>query len=303
MRREAARRADGVSSAPITPEDPKANVWFLALTIGLIFVAHATAYFTYEYSHAVTAWSLGWMRSPVAIDYGRPTLANVLFQQDIGDGVNYAPIFAHRHGLEAALIAFDRPGVGNGVLYAACALLLRSAAVRARRVVSMFLFWLAVMGAGNVWSYAPVRTVTTHADMALVARGLGISTWLLPLVTAPSLAILWSLFARLLPLARGTIFPRNPVAETSSVLLTSYLYSGFFGAAAFYGSYGDVSALFSILSMIVLYTIVTVLCLFGSRPLGFGETRRFSGRFEQSNGDAVLDQQTLIEGLPEQSRG
>ena len=93
------------------------------------------------------------------------------------------------------------------------------------------------MGAGNVWSYAPIRTVTTHADMALVARGLGISPWLLlPFVTAASLLVHRSLFARLLPLARRTFLARGPVADTSRAVLTCYLYFGFFGAAAFDGS-------------------------------------------------------------------
>ncbi len=119
---------------------------FFLLTIGLIFLAHATAYLTHEYSHATTAWLLGWMRNPVEIDYGRATLANVLFQQDIGDGVNYAPIFASGHGLEASLIAFDGPGIGNGVLYGLCFSVLSVTSVRARAKLAMFLFWLALMG-------------------------------------------------------------------------------------------------------------------------------------------------------------
>ena len=35
------------------------------------------------------------------------------YQQDVGDGVNYAPIFASDYGYEAVLIAFDGPGFGN----------------------------------------------------------------------------------------------------------------------------------------------------------------------------------------------
>lgn len=149
---------------------------FFVQMLCLIFLAHATAYLTHEYAHATTAWLFGWMPSPVGIDYGRATLANVLLQQDVGDGVNYGPIFAGGHGLEAALIAFAGPGVGNGGLYGLCFVALGRASVRARPVLAMFLFWLALMGAGNVWSYAPMRTITTHADMALVARGLGCST-------------------------------------------------------------------------------------------------------------------------------
>ena len=239
---------------------------FFVLTLALIFLAHATAYFAHEYSHATTAWLLGWMRSPVGIDYGRATLANVLFQQDVGDGVNYAPIFASGHGLEASLIAFDGPGLGNGVLYGLCLLALSRAAIRARPMVAMFLFWLALMSAGNVWSYAPMRTVTTHADMELIAQGLGVSTWLLlPVVTAPSLLILWSFFVRLLPLARGTIFARGPAADLFVTLMSCYFYFVFFGNGGLDFSYGEVCALLSIASSIIAFPLATMFCLQG-RP-------------------------------------
>jgi hypothetical protein len=241
------------------------DVRFIFMTIGLIFITHATAYLTHEYSHATTAWLLGWMRSPVGINYGSLTLSNILFQQDISDGVDYAPIFASGHGHEASLIAFDGPAIGNGVLYVLCFLLLRSTVLQARPVLSMFLFWLAIMGAGNVWSYAPLRTITTHADMALVAQGLGISTWLLlPVVTLPSLLIIWSVFARLLPLARRTFFARGPVTDTFCVIMTCYLYFNFFGHGGLDNSYGEVSALLSIFSVFILFPFVIISCLYSA---------------------------------------
>ncbi|WP_174301691.1 hypothetical protein [Caulobacter sp. S45] len=235
---------------------------FFLVTLGLIFLAHATAYLTHEYSHATTAWLLGWMGSPVGIDYGRATVANVLLQQDVGDGVDYAPIFASGHGLNASLIAFDGPGVGNGVLYGMCFLALGRTSVRARLKVAMFLFWLALMNAGNVWSYAPMRTVTTHADMALVARGLGISTWLLlPIVTVPSLLILWSFFFRLLPLVRRTIFARGPAADVFVTLMSCYFYFVFFGNDGLDFSYGETCALLSIASAFIVFPLMTMFCL------------------------------------------
>ena len=249
---------------------------FLLLTIALIFLAHAAAYFSHEYAHAVTAWALGWMRSPIDIDYGRLSLSNVLFQQDVGDGVDYAPIFASRHGVQAALIAFDGPGIGNGLLYVICFLALRSTYVMSRRTPAMFLFWVAVMGAGNVWSYAPMRTVTTHADMALVARGLGISTWLLlPLVTAPSLLILWNFFARLLPMMRRTVFAGSPVTDAFPALMACTLIFVFFGDGGLDNAYGEVSAVLSIASVFVVFPLAAVFALFATPPAaGSGPTAR-----------------------------
>ena len=247
---------------------------FAGLTIGLIFVAHATAYFTHEYSHAFTAWALGWMRSPFDIDYGHLTLSNILFQQDVADGVDYGPIFASGYGHHASLIAFDGPGIGNGLFYVLAFGLFGRASVRSRRPVAMFLFWMAVMDAGNVWSYAPIRTVTTHADMALVASGLGISTWvLLPIVTAPSILIAWSFFARLLLLARRTLFASSPVTDAFATLMACYFYFVFFGHPGFGGGYGEVSALLSIASMFLIFPFLTIFALF-ARP-GSREPIRF----------------------------
>lgn len=239
---------------------------FFILTIGLIFLAHTAAYLTHEYAHATTAWLLGWMRSPIGIDYGRASLANLLFQQDVGDGVDYAPIFASGHGLQAALIAFDGPGIGNGLIYVLCFAMLGRASIQARPTLAMFLFWLALMGAGNVWSYAPMRTVTTHADMALVARGLGISTWLLlPIVTAPALLILWSFFFRLLPLARRTFFARSQAADTLVTVMSCFFYFVFFGDNGLDFSYGEVCALLSIGSQFVVFPLAVMVCLAWSR--------------------------------------
>ncbi|MBB5714880.1 hypothetical protein FHS94_001716 [Sphingomonas aerophila] len=38
-------------------------------------------------------------------------------------------------------------------------------------------FWLMMMCAGNVWKYVPIRAITTHADIAIAASGLGLSVW------------------------------------------------------------------------------------------------------------------------------
>ena len=244
---------------------------FLAATIGLIFVAHAVAYLTHEWSHATVAWLLGWDTGPFDIDYGRSVPSNILFQQQVDDGVDYAPILASHRRWQAALVAFAGPGIGNGFLYVVCARLLRERAVLARRALALPVFWLAVMGAGNVWSYAPNRTVTTHADMALVARGLGISTWLLlPLVTVPSLVILRDLFGRVLPAVRGALFVPGTVEDMTTAVLTCMVYFVFFGSAGFDGHYGEVPADLAIVSVFVFFPVAVTRVLAGSARTGDG---------------------------------
>ena len=46
---------------------------------------------------------------------------------------------------------------------------------------AMFFFWIRVMSVGNFLCYVPIRTFTTPADMAITARGLNISPWLIAL--------------------------------------------------------------------------------------------------------------------------
>ena len=81
--------AAGTRTEPAAPT--RVAPGFLAATIVLIFLAHATAYFTHEWSHATTAWLLGWDTGPFDIDHGHLVPSNILFQQKVDDGVNYAP--------------------------------------------------------------------------------------------------------------------------------------------------------------------------------------------------------------------
>jgi hypothetical protein len=237
-------------------------IHFVAWTAITVLLAHALAYFTHEYSHSFTAWLLGFKQHPLALNYGQPSLANILFQQDIDENVDYDPIFAGHHGLSAALIAFAGPGIGNGVLYFICLWLFRKAISANHQAAANFLFWLALMCAGNVWSYAPTRTIATHADMALLVRGLGISVWLLfPFVTVPAVYIAYSFFFRLFRLAKQALFKDGSDRLVMVSALVGFFYFGFFGGGTIAGQYGAVSALFSTLSLLVLLPLSVLFCI------------------------------------------
>jgi hypothetical protein len=237
-------------------------VRFIVSTALMVLVAHAVAYLTHEYSHAFTAWLLGLKQHPLALNYGGANTANILFQQDIDENVDYDAIFAGQHGWSAALIALAGPGIGNGVLYFVFFWMFRAALSRGLRQSAMFLFWLALMCAGNVWGYAPTRAIATHADMALAAKGLGISVWLLfPFVTAASVYIAYSFFFRLFVLAKRSLFGEDTDQLVLVSALVSYFYFGFFGGAYISGHYGAVSAIFSTLSLLVLLPLSALFCI------------------------------------------
>jgi hypothetical protein len=201
----------------------------------MLLLAHAVAYFLHEYSHSFAAWLSGCKENPLLLDYGHLTLINILQQQEIDENVDYDTLFAAGKGALCTFIALA--GVSANLV---CYLL----TCRVRN--SEFIFWLAVMSAGNLWSYAPVRVITTHADMVTAARGLGMNVWaFFPLVTLPSVAIGWHCFTRLVPRFTGGD------AYLTSIACTIY-FIFFGGAVAIGGNYGEVPALFSILSVFLL---------------------------------------------------
>ncbi|MBD8880384.1 hypothetical protein IHE49_07815 [Rhodanobacter sp. 7MK24] len=235
------------------------NIRFGVVSFVLLLVTHAIAYLTHEYSHSLTAWSLGWMSKPFGIDYGHPTLYNFLFLDDVGDNVNYPPIFASGHGLDAALIALAGPFVGNGLAYFIVYSLIRRTAVGTNRPGIAFAYWFSLMCAGNVWGYVPLRAITTHADIALAAEGLHVSVWaLFPFVAAPSLYIVQHFFRRTFPLCQQKITGGCGNNFIVLVTLTAFWFFSFFGGDGISGNYGLVSQLLCITSKYLLLPFCTL---------------------------------------------
>ena len=233
-------------------------VWLLA--IFQLWLAHAIGFMIHEYAHSFTAWLLHCKANPFALDYGGLNLDNILFQDDIDENVDYAPIFAAGRSAPASLIAVAGVLIGNGISYLASRTLYARAKQRSRRAWAMFFFWLCVMSVGNFLSYVPVRTFATHADMATAAKGLNLSPWVIALVLGvPFAAAIWHFFARILPDAEGFLFGDEPMLRGVLVLLTSYLVFVFFGGAGI-RNYGTVSHWLSVISRYVLFPVVTIIC-------------------------------------------
>ena len=247
--------------------EAQTTVWrcfvFVLVTSFFALVAHALAYLTHEYAHSVTAWALGWMEKPFGIDYGPATVYNFIFLGDVSDNVQYDPIFASGHGVAAATIALAGPFLGNGLLYFAVSALASRRSVNSRHYLSMFLYWLALMCAANVWSYVPIRAITTHADIALAAKGFGISTVaLFPFVMLPSAIITGHFLTRLFRAHYQRIAAGSIVNFVVLTAFTGFWYFSFFGGDGIGGSYGLVSQVLSIASRYLLFPLC-VAHLFG----------------------------------------
>ncbi len=223
-------------------------------------IAHAMGYLIHEYAHSVFAWALGWMKEPFGIYYGRASVNNFIFLDDVDDNVDYAPIIASGHGLSAAVIALAGAFVGNGAVYFLLYALLRTHAVRSRRSLTSFVYWFSLMSAANVWGYVPLRVLTTHADMAIAARGLGISTWVLfPFLMVPALYIVYHFFCRNFPGVYATISSGDNSRLIMLIALTAFWYFSFFaGNSVISGDYGLISQIFAILSRYLLFPLAVI---------------------------------------------
>lgn len=230
----------------------------------LVLIAHAVAFFAHEYPHAFMAWSFGFKTNPLAIDYGHFDLANILFQQEIDASVDYRSIFARHHDLAAAVIALAGVGIGNVACYLVCQAVFRRQVFRAGSLAQLFLFWLMLIDVANVWSYVPIRTITTHADMAIAARGLHLSAWtFLAFAIVPALAIIGHFFVLILPFAsRSGAIGTNRLLRSTNAVIACYICFGLFGAAvAIGGNYGTVAAVFAIFSAFLMTPVAIMMVL------------------------------------------
>lgn len=221
-----------------------------------VVITHAIAYLTHEYAHSFTAWALGWMAHPLAIDYGPPTLYNILFLGDVSDNVNYAPILASGHGLAVVAIALAGVLIGNVALYYGLFLAARTRSVMTHPALLAGMYSLALMCAGNMWGYVPIRGFTTHADIAIAASGLQWQTWVVGLCLLPlSLHVVWHLLFRFLPRCLDSGVAKSNARLVLIITVTGYWLFAFYGAEGTGGNYGLVSQLLSIASKYFLFPL------------------------------------------------
>lgn len=218
-----------------------------------MLLAHAFNYFLHEYAHSFMAWLLGWKADPFALNYGTASIDNILLQQQIDENVDYGPILASGEGWQAALIAAAGPLLANG----GTALLCHRLIVRAVRPAALWwLVWVDAFSTFNVWSYAPLRVLTTHGDMALLARGLGVSVWVLfPFATSFAAWLLWRFAFRALPLAQKRLYPDDAQISFSMVVLAISI--PFFSISGLFG-YGPFCAMLAIVSFFMMMPALMV---------------------------------------------
>ncbi|MET0506487.1 MAG: hypothetical protein ABWZ85_14300 [Luteibacter sp.] len=243
--------------------------WSIFLLCGVLLwlLAHAVGLFSHEFAHTFSALALGWKQNPFALDWGSASPLNILLQQEVDENVDYAPVFASGHGIDAGLIALAGAALGNMVVSLGAGLAVFTAArKRASVAVGCFGYWLVVMSVGNLLSYVPLRVFTSHADMHTVQQGFGWTPMQVILfIGIPFfLAVLW-FFLRFQPRALYALFPVSAPRRYVMVVLTSLTVFGFFAVAGLSG-YGETSHVLSLGFLLALLPLSLVSGMLLSSP-------------------------------------
>jgi hypothetical protein len=167
-------------------------------------------------------------------------------------------MYARGDGFAAALVGFAGPGLANGALYLVSLWLLQRPRVRSSTLLFTFVFWFNFMNLGNFFDYVPIRTFAPTGDMADIAKGLGVSPWVVLIVLGiPTATAMWFFFARTLPMALGRITASS--SERGMIVTVSVaIMFGYFGLSGIEG-YGRTSHILSLLSL-CLIPVMLILC-------------------------------------------
>jgi hypothetical protein len=243
-------------------------VLFVLVTVLMLWVAHALAFFPHEYAHSITAWLLGWKSNPLALNYGHLNASNLLAQFDIDENVDYAPIFAGGYQHQAGIIALAGLLFGNFLFtYPLSRWGYYYAKQHGLHTWALFFYWLCVASIGNLIDYVPVRTFAYTGDMHTLITSFNCSPWLVMLLLGvPFVVILCHLFFSFAPQALHWLFPVSAGKRAIMVMLSGFAVFGFYGAAG-WSAADPVSHQISVFSVCVFVPL--------SIFLGFWLTDRF----------------------------
>jgi hypothetical protein len=233
---------------------------FIPVILFQIWLSHALCFFPHEFSHSIVAWLLGWKTNPLALNFAHPSVAVLLAQFGINENVNYEPIFATGHGWQAAIIAAAGMAIGNMLItYPLSRWFYRIAKRLGSRNWAMLFYLATVASIGNFWDYVPIRIFATGGDMHTIARGFECSPWLVLLVlgTPTALALVY-FFRKIETDTLSWLFPNSATQRGLLIILTSLGLFGFYGAAGWAEDLGPESKWLSILSIFVIFPLMTV---------------------------------------------
>lgn len=228
----------------------------LLLTPIYFWLSHYFAVFPHEYAHALVASLTGFKEHFWQIDYGGTSFWNIAFLTNIDQHVNYAAMYRANKAWLVGLTAFAGMGFGNGFTYLISLWLMSQKQVQSRIYFFYFCFWWHINSIGNFIDYVPIRTFTTHGDMADLANGLHISPWwIMAILGYLLLWILWYFYSHTLIKAYTVLNMRHSLMQFIILGSVTCILFGFYGSAGL-KHYGDLSHFLSLLSVWMILPIL-----------------------------------------------
>lgn len=233
------------------------RIGLVIVTPFFILVAHYIAMLPHEYMHSFMAWFLGDKSNPFALNYGGTSWSNLLLLIHMDENVNYNLIVSMGHRFHVALIAFAGVGIANVILFVVSLWLLYREKVTHSPYLYYFLFLFNLMNLGNFYDYVPIRTFSTHGDVANFVNGLTISPWWVYIIGGYLVALLiWHFFTK--TMLAFINLDLGYTLKTCLMLICVGVLFGFYGLPGFFG-YGEISFFLSATSIISIPGLIVAL--------------------------------------------
>ncbi|TAL59795.1 MAG: hypothetical protein EPN84_10580 [Legionella sp.] len=228
------------------------KVIFFLLNILMVLIAFDSTILIHEWTHGFVAWLNGVKPNPFDIYYGDWTLLNV------DEAVDYKSLINAKRNWAVAFIAIT-PITINLLLSLYCFQLLKKPAIQTKKWLYRFCLWFSAFNLSEFFSYVPIRTFTTHADVFNFNYALNCSPWIIGLIGGfISVALIGYFFIKILPMSYYVLNITklwHRLIYLSAMLLVFFFLGGYRGAY----HYGSVSATMGIISLILI-PIVFILC-------------------------------------------
>lgn len=233
----------------------------ILLTPVFILLSHYFIVFMHEYAHAVIAWMLGYKSSPLDINYGGTSLANLLMLTNIDQNVDNDIIYNLGHTWHVAVIAFAGPGI-TLLLYFVTAWLMMKNKIRHHMYLLYFLFFCNMWTLGGTYAYVPVRTFTTHGvmvDVLDIEQSLQISPWWIYFFFGYLVALMmWQFFTESMIRVYVNLGMKSTAARASLMIVCVFILFGYCGLAGFF-NHGEISHFISVTSILAIPGIILML--------------------------------------------
>jgi len=226
---------------------------FSALISILIIVASLdSAILIHEWEHGLMAWINNVKSNPLDIYYGDWTLLNV------DENVDYESLFKAGRNWAVAFIAIT-PITVNAIITIICFILMNLRKIQMHKWVYAFIFWFCAFNLSEFFSYIPIRTFVTHADVANFNRALKFSPWLVCIPgTLFSIIGIFYFYRKILPMAY-CFLKSNHILKRSTYLAETIFIFFFMGGYRGAYHYGSISALMGTISLCCI-PIAFILC-------------------------------------------